>query len=53
MHTAWLSCHERCRYWGAMRNATRVAYPPMDPAALPRLFDYSQCMEVDGQFFYR
>uniref|UniRef100_A0A7S0RA27 Nucleoside phosphorylase domain-containing protein n=1 Tax=Chlamydomonas leiostraca TaxID=1034604 RepID=A0A7S0RA27_9CHLO len=40
------------RYWGAMRNATKAAYPPMEPDAAPRLWDYSQCMEVDGQFFY-
>ena len=41
------------RYWSLMANATTVRYPPTGPSDPPTLWNYRQCMEVDGQFFYK
>jgi hypothetical protein len=39
-------------YWSAMRLGTGVEYPPYDPAALPRVSGYTECAEIDSQYFW-
>ncbi|KAG2500711.1 hypothetical protein HYH03_001476 [Edaphochlamys debaryana] len=39
-------------YWGLMRNGTGVRYPAISADDRPVVWDYSQCAEVDGQFFF-
>eukprot|EP00798_Chlamydomonas_sp_ICE-L_P018442 gene18442-24917_t len=39
-------------YWDEMRNATGEEYPEYEQSNPPSVFDYTQCMEVDGQFFF-
>lgn len=41
------------RYWWAMGNATRAQYPEPEASSAPHVWDYTQCMEVDGQFFFK
>lgn len=36
-----------------MSKAANVSYPVPGPSMRPSLRDYTQCMEVDGQMFYR
>ncbi|KAL6760862.1 hypothetical protein V8C86DRAFT_2546614 [Haematococcus lacustris] len=39
------------RYWTLMQNATGAHYP-LHLHQPPRVWNYTQCMEVDGQFFF-
>lgn len=39
-------------YWGAMEAGTGVSYPPFDPAALPHVYGYTECAEIDSQYFW-
>jgi hypothetical protein len=42
-----------CSYWQLMGEATGRKYPSPRPSEPPTVWDYTQCMEVDSQFFYR
>jgi hypothetical protein len=39
-------------YWARMANGTGGAMPELEPGAVPRLWSYRHCSEVDGRFFY-
>ncbi|KAG1654769.1 hypothetical protein FOA52_015329 [Chlamydomonas sp. UWO 241] len=39
-------------YWGVVAAGVGHPAPKFDEDAPPRVFDYSECMEVDGNFFY-
>ncbi|KAK9811758.1 hypothetical protein WJX72_009569 [[Myrmecia] bisecta] len=41
-------------YWGLMSNGTGINYTALLPAAgvRPAVWNYTQCVEVDSQFFY-
>lgn len=43
--------HERL-YWSTMAEGAAQPMPVLDPVSPPTVWDYTQCMEVDGQFFY-
>lgn len=43
--------HER-GYWSAVAAAAGQQPPTLSPTAPPNVWDYTQCMEVDGQFFF-
>ncbi|GFR47452.1 hypothetical protein Agub_g9177, partial [Astrephomene gubernaculifera] len=40
------------RYWELMAQGTGATYPAVEGGVAPALWDYSQCAEVDGQFFF-
>lgn len=41
------------QYWGEMSDGTGVDYlGAYQEKAAPSVFDYTQCLEADGQFFY-
>ncbi|GLI61951.1 hypothetical protein VaNZ11_004513, partial [Volvox africanus] len=40
------------RYWGLMSKGTGQTYPPIAREDKPLVWDYTQCAEVDGQFFF-
>ncbi|KAG2443695.1 hypothetical protein HXX76_002043 [Chlamydomonas incerta] len=40
------------KYWGLMSEGTGVTYPPVSGEDMPVVWDYTQCAEVDGQFFF-
>ncbi|GIL75443.1 hypothetical protein Vretimale_8072 [Volvox reticuliferus] len=40
------------RYWGLMSKGTGLTYPPIAREDKPLVWDYTQCAEVDGQFFF-
>ena len=36
-------------YWRTMSEGTKLKFPPPLAATVPKLWDYTECMEVDGQ----
>ncbi|EFJ50281.1 hypothetical protein VOLCADRAFT_89239 [Volvox carteri f. nagariensis] len=40
------------RYWGLMSQGTGLQYPQVSQSDRPGLWNYTQCAEVDGQFFF-
>jgi hypothetical protein len=40
-------------FWAAMSEGTGVTYePPFDPQALPHVYSYNECAEIDSQYFW-
>ncbi|MEW5311427.1 MAG: hypothetical protein WDW38_003143 [Sanguina aurantia] len=39
-------------YWELMGEGTRVRYPEITDEGSPTVWDHTECMEVDGQFFW-
>ncbi|KAG2438952.1 hypothetical protein HYH02_010745 [Chlamydomonas schloesseri] len=40
------------KYWGLMAEGTGETYPAVSGEDMPVVWDYTQCAEVDGQFFF-